>query len=95
MVTYMILADVESGDFQNVQEWATNWGEITDEIRRFDGEILDAHVVLGEHDFEFIYEAPDEEAALQIAIAIERYGLDTQTHQLIDVERMGSLTDEI
>jgi uncharacterized protein with GYD domain len=51
--------------------------------------------VLGDHDFQFTYEAPDEEAAMKIVVAIERYGLDTQTHQLVDVERMGELTDDI
>jgi uncharacterized protein with GYD domain len=95
MVTYTTLADVTDENLQNVQEWAKTWGNINHEIERFDGEVHEAYAVLGDHDFQFTYEAPDEEAAMKIAVAIERYGLDTQTHQLVDVERMGELTDDI
>lgn len=95
MVKYTILADIAEGDFQNLQEWATTWGEIEEEIERFGGDILSAYAVLGDHDFQFTYEVPDEEAAVKVAVAIERYGLDTRTHQLVDVDRMGALVEDI
>lgn len=94
MAKYAILADVE-GDLQNVQEWTKTWGEIKNEIQRFDGEIIDAYAVLGGYDFQFTCEVDDEETAMKIAIAIERYGLDTHTHQLIDVDRLGELVEDI
>lgn len=95
MVTYTTLADVSDDNLQNVQEWTKTWGKIRHEIEEFGGEVVDAYAVLGDHDFQFTFEAPDEEAAMKIAIAVERYGLDTQTHQLVDVERMGELTEDI
>ncbi len=95
MPTYAVLADVADGDLQNLQEWATTWGEIENEIERLDGTILDAYAVLGDHDLQFTYEAADEDAAIQIAVAIERFGLDTRTHQLIEVERVGELVEDI
>lgn len=95
MVRYTTFADVTDENLQNLQEWAKTWGEIRHEFERFDGEVIDAYAVLGEHDFQITYEVPDEEAAMKISVAIERYGLDTQTHQLVGVERMGELTDDI
>lgn len=94
MVTYTSRADVRDENLQNVQEWAKTWGEIRTEIERFGGEVLDAYAVLGDYDFRFTYEAPDVETAMKIAVAMERYGLDTTTDQLVDVERMGELVDD-
>lgn len=95
MVTYTTLADVTDEDLQNVQEWARTWGQIDHEVERFGGEVHHAYAVLGDYDFQFTFEAPDEEAAMKIAVAVERHGLDTTTHQLVDVERMGELTEDI
>jgi len=95
MAKYTILADVVDSDLQNVHEWATTWGEIKNEIDRFGGEILGGYAILGEHDFQFTYEADDEEAAIKIAMAIERYGLDTQTYQVMDIDRLGQLAEDI
>jgi uncharacterized protein with GYD domain len=95
MTKYTILADVEEGNTQNLQEWVKTWGEIETDVQQLDGELLDAYAVLGDYDFQFTYEAADEETAMQIAVAIERYGLDTNTHQLIDVDRLGSLVEDI
>lgn len=95
MARYCTLADVTDEDLQNVQEWAKTWGQIEHEIQRFGGDVVSAYAVLGEHDFQFTYDAPGAEAGMKIAVAIDRYGLDTRTHQLIGVERMGELTDDI
>ena len=95
METYTILADVDGGELQNVQEWAATWGEIEAEMERLDGELLDAAAVLGDHDFQFTYRAADAEAAMRIAVVVERYGLDTRTHRVIDVERLGELVEDL
>lgn len=95
MATYTILARVTDAEQQNVQDWATIWGEIKNEIQQRDGEIVSAYAVLGDYDFQFTYEAADEEAAIKIAIAVERYGLDTRTHQMIEADRFGELVDDI
>lgn len=95
MAKFTVFADVVDGDFQNVQEWTTIWGDVREDVQRLGGEILDAYAVLGGHDFQITYEAADEEAAIRIAVAIERYGLDTDTHQLVSVDRLGELVDDI
>lgn len=95
MATFTTLADVDGDELQNMQEWAATWGEIESEMERLDGEIVDAHAVLGDHDFQLTYEAADAEAAMRIAVAIERYGLDTRTYPVIDVERLGELVDDL
>lgn len=95
MATYTILADVRQSDLQNVQEWTKTWGEIKREIEAHGGEFLEAYAILGDHDFQFTYEADDPEDAMQIAVAIERYGLDTHTQQLIDIEKLADLVEDI
>ena len=95
MPTYTVLADARESEFQNIQELAAIWGEIKAAIEELDGELIDAYAVLGDYDYQLTYEAPDEEAAMQIAFAIERYGLDTRTHQVIGVDRLGELVDDI
>jgi uncharacterized protein with GYD domain len=95
MAKYTILADRVDGDTQNIQEWAKTWGEIENDVRELDGELHDAYAVLGDHDFQFTYEAANEEAAMKIAVAIERHGLDTRTHQLIEIDELGELVDDI
>ena len=94
MTKYLILATVED-DVQNVQEWTKTWGDLRGEVKELGSEILDAHAVLGEYDFQFTCEIPDEETAIQVAIAIERHGLDTRTHQLIEADRLGELVEDI
>ena len=92
---YLILADVVDPGVQNVQDWTATWGEMRGEIEDLGGEIIDAHAVLGEHDFQFTCEIDDPETAVQVAVAIERHGLDTTTHQLIDADRLGSLVEDV
>jgi uncharacterized protein with GYD domain len=95
MVTYTVLADARESEFQNMQELAAIWGEIRASIAELDGELIDAYAVLGDYDYQMTYEAPDEETAMQIAFVIERFGLDTHTHQVIEVDRLGELVEDI
>lgn len=95
MVKYTVLADVRASEFQNVQELATIGGEIEREISDLGGELIDSFAILGSYDFQFTFEADGEEQAMQIVFAIERLGLDARTHQVVDTDRLGELTDEI
>ena len=94
MGTYTALVDVRESDVQNAQDLATIWGEVRNDIEQQGGELLDAYAVLGEHDFLLLFEADGPEQAMQISIGVERYGLDTQTMEVIPVERMGELVDD-
>lgn len=95
MAKYTVLADVRESEFQNIHELATVWGDVRNEIAELDGELIDAYAVLGHYDFQLTFEASDEDAAMKILFAIERYGLDTHTHQVIDVDRLGELAEDI
>lgn len=95
MATYTIQASVVGEHVQNLQEWGETWGEIQQEIERLGGDIVQAYAVLGDYDFRFTFEADDEEAAMRIAVAVERFGLDTRTHQLVDIERLGDLVEDV
>lgn len=95
MVTYTVFADVDEREFQNTQELATVWADVESDISRFDGELESAYAVLGSYDFQFTYRVDDPESAMKIAFAIERHGLDTTTHQVAEVDRLGDLVEDI
>lgn len=95
MPTYVTLADVADQQFQNAQELATIWGNIRNDVDRLGGEVVDSYALLGEADFLVVVHVDDDDDALQIAMAMERYGLDTRTMRGIPVDRLGDLVDDI
>ncbi|WP_053947278.1 GYD domain-containing protein [Halolamina sediminis] len=95
MGTYMALVDVTDETVQNVQDLATVWADLTGDIETLGGELVDAYAILGEHDYLVIFEADGRDEAFQTSVSIERYGLDTQTMELIPVDDLGELVQDI
>lgn len=95
MGMYSALVDVAGANVQNVQEFASVWGDIGRDIEECGGELQETYAMLGEHDFLVLFEADDHESALQIALSVERYGLDTQTMEIIPVDQFGSIVEDI
>ncbi|MBP1985848.1 GYD domain-containing protein [Halolamina salifodinae] len=95
MGTYMALVDVTDETVQNVQDLATVWGDLTGDIEALGGELLDAYAILGKHDYLVVFEAEGRDAAFQTSVSIERYGLDTQTMEIIPVDELGELVQDV
>ncbi|UPV75560.1 GYD domain-containing protein [Halorussus limi] len=95
MVTYTVLADVNEQEFQNPQELVTVWGEIRADIERLGGELRESYALIGDYDFQLTFEVEEEDAAIQIAMAIERHGLDTKTMRAMSIDRLGELVDDV
>lgn len=95
MPTYIVLADVHGGEFQNPQELASIWGEIERDIENAGGEPGESYVIAGQYDFLLTYDADDTETALQVALSIERQGLDTRTMPALPIERLGDIVDDV
>lgn len=95
MGTYMALVDVSDENVQNIQELASMWGNLNNDVEQFGGELIDAYAVLGEHDYLVIFEAEGRDGAFKTSVSIERYGLDTQTMEIIPVDEMGGLVEDI
>ncbi|XVH30611.1 GYD domain-containing protein [Haloferacaceae archaeon DSL9] len=95
MGTYMALIDVNEQEIQNVQTLAVIWGDIRNDIEELGGELRDAYAILGERDFLVLFDADTMEMAMQISIAMERYGLDTQTMELLPVDDLGKIVEDI
>lgn len=90
-----MLADVHEQEFQNPQELVTVWGDIATDIEEIGGELRDSYAVMGPHDFVLRYEVAGADAALQVAIAAERYGIDVTTMRLFPVDRLGEIVDDV
>jgi len=95
MPTYAAIATIETGKFQNAQELAAIWGDVRADLEAQDCELRDAYVLLGERDVLLVFDAPDREAALQASIAAERYGIDMQTMEAMDVEKLGDVVQDL
>lgn len=95
MQTYAVLADVHEREFQNPQELTTIWGEIRNDVERLDGELVESFALVGGYDFLLLFDADDPEAALQIAVAIERHGLDTHTMQAFPVDELADIVADV
>lgn len=94
MPTYVVLADVRGGEFQNPQELGSIWGEVETEIRDAGGEPGESYVLAGEYDFLLAFDVEDTETALEVAIAIQRHGVDTRTMPALPIERLGDLVED-
>lgn len=94
MATYASLVRVQR-DFQNIQELAVIWQEVEAEMEDFDGALIESFAVLGEFDFLAIFEAPDSDAALQVALTLQRNGLDMQTMEVVTTDRFASLVEDL
>ncbi|WP_135303156.1 GYD domain-containing protein [Haloarcula amylovorans] len=95
MPTYSVLADVNEQEIQNAQELVSIWGEVQQDIEEFGGTLLDSYALAGSYDFLLIFEVPDEDTVIQASIAIERYGLDTETMRAIPTDQFGELVQDI
>lgn len=95
MPTYASLVTVEESEFQNVQEFASLWGEIRTEIERFDVSIKESYAILGEYDFLAIIQAPDRDTAFQAALTLEGYGLSMQTMEVVETDYFSDLAADV
>lgn len=94
MPTYVAIAEVEVGEFQNVQELASIWGDVRTDLEERDVFLEDAYVLLGDKDVLMILDAPSRESALEASIAAERYGISLQTMEAMNVDRLGEIVND-
>lgn len=92
---FVTLVDMNEESAQNVQEMASIWGKIDNELQDIGVTVEDSYAVLGEVDFLIIYEAPSPEEAFQADIILERHGLDVQTMELTPTEHFSELVMDV
>lgn len=95
MPTYVAFADVEVGEFQNVQELSSIWGDLRNDLEERNVAMKDAYVLLGDRDVMMILEAESREDALEASIASQSYGISLQTMEAINVDRLGEIVNDI
>ena len=94
MPKYASLVNVRE-DVQNPQEFTSVWGDIRRDLEDHEAELTDTYAILGEYDFLVIMEAPGRDAAFQAGLALERYGFDSQTMEIIPTEQLAQVVDDI
>jgi len=93
--TFVVLADVRGGGIQNPQDLGSLWGELRTEIEEHGGTPGESYVVAGEYDILLTYEAEDVETAIEVSIAVERQGIETQTLPVLPIDRLGDLVEDV
>ena len=75
-----------------IPAWRDRVEEAERAIKERGGQLLDAYVTLGRYDVIEIFEAPDDETAYQILIAVARHGtVHTETLRGFDREEAESI----
>ena len=95
MPTYIARVDVREEEFQNPQELISIWGEIDESIEEIGGEIVSTYAVLGDYDFQVIFDVDDGEKAFQVSQILEGRGLDTTTLRALPIDRIGELVEDV
>ncbi|MXR21246.1 GYD domain-containing protein [Halobacterium bonnevillei] len=94
MPTYAAFANVETGEYQNVQELASIWGDLRQDLETRNCDLLDAYILLGERDVLLLLEADSHDSALAASIAAQRYGIEMQTMEALHVDDLGELAED-
>lgn len=92
---YASLVDVNEATAQNVQELASVWGQIDNELSEIGVEVEESYAVLGEVDFLVVFEAPTKEAAFKADVVLERHGLDVQTMEIAPTSQFSELVHDV
>ncbi|PCR91796.1 GYD domain-containing protein [Natrinema ejinorense] len=95
MPTYATLVDLADRDIQNVQEFASIWGEIRTEFEEHGARLRDSYATLGEHDFLIVFETDDNEAAFKSAVTLHRHGLEGETMEMVNTDDISQFVDEV
>jgi uncharacterized protein with GYD domain len=94
MQTWLALVEADGAEFQDLQELASLWGDISIELEEIDAEIIETYALLGRYDFLLVFEAPDRNAVFEVSLAAERHGLDMSTMEGVPIEHFGDLVTE-
>jgi len=94
MPTYITQVDVNEDQFQNAQELVSIWGAIREDIQELGGEVHETYAVLGGYDFHITFSVDSNEAAFQVTQVIERHGLDTETMEALEIDRIGEIVQD-
>lgn len=94
MPTFVAVAEVEVGAFQNAQELASIWGDVRIDLEERDVVLQDAYVLLGEKDVLMILDADNREDVLEASIAAQHYGISMQTMEAMHVDRLGEVVND-
>lgn len=92
---YASLVDVHEANAQNVQELASIWGQLDNELSEIGVEVEESYAVLGEIDFIVVFDAPNNEAAFKADVVLERHGLDVQTMEIAPTEQFAELVHDV
>ena len=76
MSVYITLMKFTSQGLSGIPAWRDRVEEAERAIKSRGGRLLDAYVTLGRYDVVEIFEAPDDEVAIEILMKLQRFGAE-------------------
>ena len=96
MPTYVTLAHWSDQGIRNIKQLTQRADAVRDLASRLGGQVKDVYVVMGRYDVVAISEAPDDETATKIALAVGAQGnTRTETLRAYTMEEIGSIIADV
>ena len=96
MPVYITLMKFTSQGMGGIPAWRDRVEEAERAIQERGGKLLDAYVTLGRYDVVEIFEAPDDETAMQILLAVSKHGeVTTETLRAFSREQAEEIVKNI
>lgn len=92
---FVTLVDVNEATAQNVQELASIWGTVENELDEIGVQIEESYAALGAFDFLITFQAPSTDVAFQADVILERHGLDVRTIAVTPTAHFNELVEDL
>lgn len=97
MAMYMTMVRFTHQEARSISNFCKDWQESAKRIEGSGIKLVGSYGILGPYDMAFVFEAPDQEKAAGVPLAISYLdpGIQTETWSVIPMEELAGLTGKV
>jgi len=97
MAMYMTMVRFTHQEARSISNFCKQWRESAERIEGSGIRLVGSYGILGPYDMVFVFEAPDQEKAAGVPLAISYLdpGIQTETWSVIPMEEFAGLADDV
>jgi len=97
MAMYMTMVRFTHQEAKGISNFCKEWQESAKRIEGSEIKLIGSYGILGPYDMAFVFEAPDQEKAASVPLAISYLdpGIQTETWSVIPMEEFAELADNV
>jgi len=97
MAMYMTMVKFTPQEAKGISNFCKEWQESAKRIEGSGIKLIGSYGILGPYDMAFVFEAPDQEKAASVPLAISYLdpGIQTETWSVIPMEEFAELADNV